>query len=311
MNTGTTESKAVRLSTIEVPSRLKQRIRFCPKTLGEDINAVFGDGFVPGSTVLLAGSPGAGKSTLLHQLMAASPVEALYNTGEEALGQLKITTERLGIEANYYVSCKRNVEELFAEVKRVKAKLVVVDSVQCLHTETDLAGRDIADKSSKIQLPAIVEKIYEWAQRDENLVTFVLVCHMTKSGDFAGPETVSHIVDANFTCRYPTKKEAEELPPHARLLSAEKNRFGMSRVEFVMQMGLQGFTSCEQREQGSEDGEGTAPKSRGQGQQLAAEVLLELGDGATRQTFIAAMVERGVKAGTASTYWANRAFIGK
>lgn len=260
---------------------------------------VFGNGnapgIVPGSTILLSGSPGSGKSTLLLQILDGSPVEALYNTAEEARGQLKLAVERLKLKSNFYVSTLRNVEELFAEVKRTKVKLVVVDSIQCMHTDTDENGRDITDAGSKLQLVAVASKLYQYAQ--QNLVTFILVCHQVKSGDFNGPQTLAHVVDTNLKLRIPKAKEG--LDSSARLLFCEKNRFGSSMVQYLTRMTESGFAGCDvyDGDEGSSEAAPTGIKAQ------AVNILAALGEEATRQAFIKQMKEAGFKEGTASFYW--------
>lgn len=296
MNIQLDESKAVKLSTIQVPDRLRKRIPIDSEQLGDGINELFGNGLVPGSTILFSGVAGGGKSSLLLQILDSLGVTSLYNTGEEAMGQLKLTTERLEVTNDFYVSSKRKLENFLAEASSVKAKVAVQDSIQCLHTDTDLNGRDISDAGSKIQLVAVTEKIYKWAQ--DSLITVILVCHQTKNGDMAGPQTIAHIVDAVINMRLPKVKE--ELTHEDRVICAEKNRFGPSNLEYMSTMSSAGFMGFQKV---FSDGAAVGKANGVKGIALDVIEILQLGDKATRKEFIKAMTERGVKPTTASTYW--------
>ena len=181
-----------------------------------EFDRVLGGGVVPGSLVLLGGEPGIGKSTLLLQAAAhfarqVGPV--LYASGEESEHQIKSRGDRLGVgAAPLYLMSETCIERILEEIARLKPALVIVDSVQTVF-------------SIKFQsAPGTIGQVREaatqflFAAKGQNIPT-VLVGHVTKDGNLAGPKVLEHVVD---TVLY---FEGERHHAH-RVVRAVKNRFG-------------------------------------------------------------------------------------
>jgi DNA repair protein RadA/Sms len=182
----------------------------------EEFDRVLGGGVVPGSLVLLGGEPGIGKSTLLLQAAAHFAREVgpvLYASGEESEHQIKSRGDRLGVgAAPLFLLSETCIERILEEVVRLKPALVVIDSVQTVW-------------SSKFQsAPGSIGQVREaatqflFAAKGQNVPT-VLVGHVTKDGNLAGPKVLEHVVD---TVLY---FEGERHHAH-RVVRAVKNRFG-------------------------------------------------------------------------------------
>jgi DNA repair protein RadA/Sms len=181
-----------------------------------EFDRVLGGGIVPGSLVLLGGEPGIGKSTLLLQAAAHFAREVgpvLYASGEESEHQIKSRGDRLGVGATpLYLMSETCIERILEEIARLKPALVIVDSVQTVF-------------SIKFQsAPGTVGQVREaatqflFAAKGQNIPT-ILVGHVTKDGNLAGPKVLEHVVD---TVLY---FEGERHHAH-RVVRAVKNRFG-------------------------------------------------------------------------------------
>jgi DNA repair protein RadA/Sms len=197
----------------------------------DEFDRVLGGGIVPGSLVLLGGEPGIGKSTLLLQAAAniahtSGPV--LYSSGEESEHQVKSRGERLGIgDAPLYLLAETCLERILEEIARIKPSLVIVDSIQTVF-------------SLKIQsAPGSIGQVREAATqllfttKSQNVPT-LLVGHVTKDGNLAGPKVLEHIVD---TVLY---FEGERHHSH-RVVRAVKNRFGAISELGVFEMTASGL----------------------------------------------------------------------
>ena len=197
----------------------------------EEFSRVLGGGVVPGSLILVSGDPGIGKSTLLLQLAAliadtAPPV--LYVSGEESSHQIKMRANRLGIEAaELYLLAETELESILEHVHRLGPRLVVVDSIQAIHT----AGIE-STAGSVSQVRACAAQLQEAAKSGGTSV--VLVGHVTKEGAIAGPRVLEHMVD---TVLY---LEGDRFHSY-RLLRAIKNRYGATSEVGVFEMGSQGM----------------------------------------------------------------------
>ena len=181
-----------------------------------EFDRVLGGGLVPGSLVLLGGEPGIGKSTLLLQAaahFAASAGAVLYCSGEESAHQIKLRGERLGVgRVPLHLLAETCVEKLLEEVDRLKPSLLIVDSIQTVF-------------SMKLpSAPGSVGQVRQAATdllftaKGRNLPT-ILIGHVTKDGNLAGPKVLEHVVD---TVLY---FEGEQHHAH-RVVRAVKNRFG-------------------------------------------------------------------------------------
>jgi DNA repair protein RadA/Sms len=180
------------------------------------VDRVLGGGLVPGSAVLVAGAPGIGKSTLLLQLAsrlndAGHP--CLVASGEESRGQVALRARRLGLNgAGLSFVPGRELADVLAAVEGVRPAVVVVDSV---HTVRDGGSDAIAGGPGQVR--ACVDALVGAAKRLG--VTMLLVGHVTKAGDLAGPRTIEHAVDVVLSFD-------GEPRSGLRVLSGGKNRFG-------------------------------------------------------------------------------------
>ena len=200
-----------------------------PRTLtgiGE-FDRVTGGGFVPGSALLVGGDPGIGKSTILIQAAAAlarTGRRVIYVSGEEAIGQIRMRAERLGLrDAPVELASETHVEDILATLEAGPAvHLVVIDSIQTLWT-------DLAESApgTVTQVRTSVQALIRFAKKSGTAV--VLVGHVTKDGQIAGPRVVEHMVDAVLYFE-------GETGHHFRLLRAVKNRFGPASEIGVFEM---------------------------------------------------------------------------
>jgi DNA repair protein RadA/Sms len=192
----------------------------------EEFDRVLGGGIVPGALVLLGGEPGIGKSTLLLQVAAhvartVGPV--LYSSGEESEHQIKLRGERLVVDrAPLYLLAETCLERILDEIERLKPALVVVDSIQ-----TIFSARFQSAPGSIGQVREVATHLL-FAAKGRN-VPIVLVGHVTKDGNLAGPKALEHVVD---TVLY---FEGERHHAH-RVVRAFKNRFGAASELGVFEM---------------------------------------------------------------------------
>ncbi|HXF81253.1 MAG TPA: DNA repair protein RadA [bacterium] len=196
-----------------------------------ELDRVLGGGLVAGSVVLVGGDPGIGKSTLLTlvcQHLAARGGRALYVSGEESPGQIKLRARRLGADApGLLVLSETAVDAVIQAAERVQPALLVVDSIQTMH-EPELP----AAPGSVGQVRECATALLRYAKRTGTAV--VLVGHVTKEGQIAGPRVLEHIVD--------TVLYFEGDRHHSwRILRATKNRFGSTNEIGVFEMSGRGL----------------------------------------------------------------------
>ena len=159
-----------------------------------ELDRVTGGGFVKGSALLVGGDPGIGKSTLLLQAAAAlanSGRRVVYVSGEEAVAQVRLRAQRLGMgEANVMLAAETNVEIILATLENGEAPdLVIIDSIQTLWTD-----RVDSAPGTVTQVRTSAQALTRFAKKSGAAV--VLVGHVTKDGQIAGPRVVEHMVDA-------------------------------------------------------------------------------------------------------------------
>src|ERR1700746_2033352 len=182
-----------------------------------EFDRVTGGGLVRGSVLLLGGDPGIGKSTLLLEVAAASArgrQRAIYISGEEAVAQVRLRAERLGLaEAMVEVAAETSVEDIVATVSQgAVPRLLVIDSMNTVWTQTiDSAPGTVT------QVRGSAAELIRFAKRSGAAV--ILVGHVTKDGQIAGPRVVEHMVDAVLSFE-------GEGSQQFRILRAIKNRFG-------------------------------------------------------------------------------------
>ncbi|MFK7865071.1 MAG: DNA repair protein RadA [Pseudohongiellaceae bacterium] len=199
-------------------------------TIGE-LDRVLGGGLVPGSVVLIGGNPGAGKSTLLLQIMcmmAASDKAALYVTGEESLQQVGMRAKRLNLpQDNLKMLAETNVEQICKAAQENKPDLLVVDSIQVMHSS------DVASAPGSVsQVRECAAYLIQYAKQT-NTVLF-LVGHVTKEGNLAGPKVLEHMIDCFIMLEGGNDSKY-------RILRGQKNRFGAVNELGVFAMTEQGL----------------------------------------------------------------------
>jgi DNA repair protein RadA/Sms len=192
-----------------------------------EFDRVTGGGLVRGSVLLLGGDPGIGKSTLLIEVAAAyarNGHRAVYISGEEAVAQVRLRAERLGLgEAAVELAAETSVEDIVATLSHGKApQLTVIDSIQTMWTQTVEAA-----PGTVTQVRGSAAELIRFAKRTGGVV--ILVGHVTKDGQIAGPRVVEHMVDA-------VMHFEGEGSQHFRILRAMKNRFGPTDEIGVFEM---------------------------------------------------------------------------
>ena len=197
----------------------------------EEFDRVCGGGVVPGSAILVGGDPGVGKSTLLLQAAAAcasSGYACAYISGEEAVEQIRSRAQRMGLgAAPVKLAAETALREIVEALKRDRFDLVVIDSIQTLWSDQLEAA-----PGSVAQVRAAAGELVRLAKKRG--VAVVLVGHVTKDGQIAGPRVVEHMVDAVLSF------EGERGYPF-RILRGAKNRFGATDEIGVFEMSDAGL----------------------------------------------------------------------
>ncbi|MEX0682535.1 MAG: DNA repair protein RadA [Dehalococcoidia bacterium] len=199
-----------------------------------EFDRVLGGGVVSGSLILMGGDPGIGKSTLV--LQAASAVTArkpvLYVSAEESAAQVKMRAERLGLGAGQLLLlAETSLDAALRQAEACDPALVVVDSVQTVFSES--AGNSPGSIS---QLRECAGMLMRWAKSRN--ISVILIGHVTKDGDIAGPRLLEHVVDVVLYL------EGERFSSY-RLLRAVKNRFGSVDEVGVFEMTGSGLRGVE------------------------------------------------------------------
>jgi DNA repair protein RadA/Sms len=219
------------LSLAEIGSEDVQRLS---TGIGE-LNRVLGGGLVPGSLILLGGEPGIGKSTLVLQAcqgFGSTNRSVLYVSGEENLQQIQLRARRIGVQGKgLKLVSETRVERVLELLAQEKPGLLVVDSIQTLFVQ-DLP----AVAGSVSQVRECAARLMAAAKSGQTAI--LLVGHVTKEGNLAGPKVLEHLVDAVLTF------EGDAYHPF-RVLRAAKNRFGSTQEAGLFEMGQAGLTPVE------------------------------------------------------------------
>ncbi len=212
------------LSTVEAPP---------PRTRSglDELDRVLGGGLVPASAILVGGDPGIGKSTLLLQAaakFAGAGLKTLYVSGEEASAQVRMRAQRLGLAgAPVKLAAETNLRDILTTLEAERPHLAVIDSVQTMWADTvDSAPGSVS------QVRAAAHELTTFAKRRG--LSVVLVGHVTKEGQIAGPRVVEHMVD---TVLYFEGERGHQF----RILRAVKNRFGPADEIGVFEMTGRGL----------------------------------------------------------------------
>ncbi len=192
-----------------------------------ELDRVTGGGFVRGSVLLVGGDPGIGKSTLLTQatsLMARAGHRAVYISGEEAVAQVRLRAERLGLaDAPVQLAAETSVEDIVSTLSEgAVPRLIVIDSIQTMWTDTVESA-----PGTVTQVRASAQALIRFAKKSGAAI--ILVGHVTKDGQIAGPRVVEHMVDAVLSFE-------GEGSQQFRILRAVKNRFGPTDEIGVFEM---------------------------------------------------------------------------
>ncbi len=192
----------------------------------DELDRVLGGGLVPASAILVGGDPGIGKSTLLLQAAASfagQGLKIIYVSGEEASAQVRMRAERLGLSgANVKLAAETNLRDILTTMEAEKPDLVIIDSIQTMWLDTIGSA-----PGSVSQVRAAAHELTSFAKRKG--VSVVLVGHVTKDGQIAGPRVVEHMVD---TVLYFEGERGHQF----RILRAVKNRFGPADEIGVFEM---------------------------------------------------------------------------
>ncbi|MEM1192181.1 MAG: DNA repair protein RadA [Pseudomonadota bacterium] len=191
-----------------------------------EFDRVVGGGLVPGSATLLGGDPGVGKSTLLLQIAAALSMkghEVAYISGEEATAQIRLRAHRLGLsDKPVKLASATALRDIIASLKAEKPDVVIIDSIQTVWSDA-VPGTP----GSVTQMRTCSQDLIRYAKQSGAVM--ILVGHVTKDGQIAGPRVVEHMVDAVMYFEAETGRDF-------RLLRAVKNRFGAAQEIGVFEM---------------------------------------------------------------------------
>ena len=212
------KQKALKVADISLESEVRIR------TFNEELDRVLGGGIVPGAMILLGGEPGIGKSTLMLQLaLSIKGCKTLYVSGEESDKQIKMRAERIGEGASdCYVLTETSTQNIFSHIQNIEPNLLVIDSIQTLHTQ--------AIESSPGSVSQIRESAAELLRfAKETYTPVILIGHITKDGNIAGPKILEHMVDVVL------QFEGDRNHMY-RILRAQKNRFGSTAELGIYEM---------------------------------------------------------------------------
>ena len=213
----------------EITTDKETRLR-CPD---HELDRVLGGGLVPGSVTLLGGEPGIGKSTLLLQISLQLNQKILYVSGEESQRQIKLRADRINAKNEHcFILSETQTQKIFHQIGKIVPDVVIIDSIQTLQTE-------YIDSSpgSVSQIKECTAELIQFAKKTHTPV--LLVGHITKDGNIAGPKVMEHMVD--------TVLQFEGDRNHIyRILRAQKNRFGSTAEIGLYEMrstGLRGVNN--------------------------------------------------------------------
>ena len=210
-------SKALKINDIAINE--EDRI----DTKNNELNRVLGGGLVKGSMTLLGGEPGIGKSTLLLQVALSISKKVLYVSGEESQSQIKMRAERLkDTNSDCLILTETKTQNIFKSIQEVTPDVVVIDSIQTLHTDYIEAS-----PGSISQIRETTAELIKFAK--ETSTPVVLIGHITKEGTIAGPKILEHMVDVVL------QFEGDRNHTY-RILRAQKNRFGSTAELGIYEM---------------------------------------------------------------------------
>ncbi len=192
-----------------------------------ELDNVLGGGLVPGSAILIGGDPGIGKSTLLLQLTANIANQkdkvCLYITGEESVDQIRMRAKRLGLEkSTLAIASATSVSDIIGNLKENKADVIIIDSIQTMYLDAIESA-----PGTVTQVRASAHELINMAKQTNSVL--LLVGHVTKDGQIAGPKVLEHMVD---TVLYFEGERGHQF----RIIRSIKNRFGPANEIGVFEM---------------------------------------------------------------------------
>ena len=217
-------SEPINLNQVEK----KDTIRI--KTGIEELDRVLGGGFVEGSLTLLGGEPGIGKSTLILQICSKLKLDGkiLYVSGEESAEQIKLRADRLEIKNdNLLFLAETDIDNVEYGIEKYSPKFVIIDSVQTMYSEEITSA-----PGSVSQVREITARIMKMCKKAD--ITTIIIGHVTKDGNIAGPRVLEHMVDAVLYL------EGERYFSY-RILRGVKNRFGSTNEIGMFEMQNEGL----------------------------------------------------------------------
>ncbi|WKD85410.1 DNA repair protein RadA [Polaribacter huanghezhanensis] len=213
------KQKAKPLRIDEIQLNPEERI----KTNNNELDTVLGGGLVKGSVTLLGGEPGIGKSTLLLQVALSISQKVLYVSGEESQSQIKMRAERIDAStSNCLILTETNTQQIFKNIEEVQPEFLIIDSIQTLHTESI-----DATPGSISQIRETTAELIKFAK--ETATPVLLIGHINKEGQIAGPKILEHMVDVVL------QFEGDRNHTY-RILRAQKNRFGSTAELGIYEM---------------------------------------------------------------------------
>ena len=221
-NTAKTISKPLKIEEIQLNT--EERI----PTKNNELDTVLGGGLVKGSVTLLGGEPGIGKSTLILQVALAIPHKVLYVSGEESQSQIKMRAERIQKNSsNCLILTATNTQEIFKNIENTAPQILVIDSIQTLHTNAIEAS-----PGSISQIRETTAELIKFAK--ETGTPVLLIGHINKEGQIAGPKILEHMVDVVL------QFEGDRNHTY-RILRSQKNRFGSTAELGIYEMFSNGL----------------------------------------------------------------------
>ena len=218
--TTTSRNKAPKyIAVSQISTQQEERLN----SNNHELNNVLGGGIVPGSVTLLGGEPGIGKSTLLLQIALNLPYRTLYVSGEESEKQIKMRADRIPHRLdNCYILTETKTQNIFQQIKELLPEIVIIDSVQTLQSDYIEASA-----GSISQIRECTSELIKFAKTTHTPV--ILIGHITKDGQIAGPKILEHMVD--------TVLQFEGDRNHVyRILRSLKNRFGSTSELGIYEM---------------------------------------------------------------------------
>ena len=216
-STKQTSNKPLKIADIQLNP--EERIA----TNNNELDTVLGGGLVKGSVTLLGGEPGIGKSTLLLQVALNISQKVLYVSGEESQSQIKMRAERINVNnKRCLVLTETNTQNIFRNIEETEPDVLVIDSIQTLHTNSIEAS-----PGSISQIRETAAELIKFAK--ETATPVLLIGHINKEGNIAGPKILEHMVDVVL------QFEGDRNHTY-RILRSHKNRFGSTSELGIYEM---------------------------------------------------------------------------